>query len=386
MTDKEQYDVVIAGGGPAGSSAAIRLSAAGAKVLLLEQKEFPRAKLCGEFISPECVPHLEKLGVADDVEFSAAAKLSETVFFSQSGRSAPFKSEWLGSSSALGISRACFDEILLKRAVSSGCTVMNASAGSLIFDGAKAAGVTVKTPDKPAFEIFADKIIDATGRSRAIARQVAKTSPIRRAASIAFKAHVTGARIPSETCEIYSYKGGYGGCSRVEDGTFNLCFIIAASDVRRIGGDAETLLRNVVFKNARADEVLRNIKVETRWLAVTVDRFGPVDPAPAEGLFAIGDAGAFIDPFTGSGILMALESSEILTQILIAASGKLPEPHKAMSAYRKAYASAFERRLRMSSLLRKAAYSPWMAERAVSVMKVSERLRKTTARSTRSGR
>ncbi len=58
------YDVIIAGGGPAGASAAIHLARGGVRVLLVEQKKFPRAKLCGEFISPECQAHFEKLGVA----------------------------------------------------------------------------------------------------------------------------------------------------------------------------------------------------------------------------------------------------------------------------------------------------------------------------------
>ena len=47
------FDVLIAGGGPAGTSAAIRLARNGIRVLLAEQKQFPRAKLCGEFISPD---------------------------------------------------------------------------------------------------------------------------------------------------------------------------------------------------------------------------------------------------------------------------------------------------------------------------------------------
>ncbi|MBV9210497.1 MAG: FAD-dependent monooxygenase, partial [Acidobacteria bacterium] len=59
------YDAVIVGGGPAGASAAIRLASSGARVLLAEQKKFPRAKLCGEFISPECLEHFERLGVME---------------------------------------------------------------------------------------------------------------------------------------------------------------------------------------------------------------------------------------------------------------------------------------------------------------------------------
>ena len=69
------YDVIIAGGGPAGSSAAIHLATGGARVLLLEQKKFPRAKLCGEFISPECTPHFERLGVAEKMLAAGPALL-----------------------------------------------------------------------------------------------------------------------------------------------------------------------------------------------------------------------------------------------------------------------------------------------------------------------
>ena len=60
----DTYDVAIAGA-PRGTSAAIHLATQGARVLLVEQKRFPRAKLCGEFISPECLQHFERLRVAD---------------------------------------------------------------------------------------------------------------------------------------------------------------------------------------------------------------------------------------------------------------------------------------------------------------------------------
>ena len=103
------YDAVIVGGGPAGASAAIHLAARGARVLLAEQKKFPRAKLCGEFISPECLGHFERLGVADQMMGAGGARLTETLFYSRSGRSVSVPSEWFGgerTAGALGLSRA----------------------------------------------------------------------------------------------------------------------------------------------------------------------------------------------------------------------------------------------------------------------------------------
>ena len=80
------YDVIIAGAGPAGTSAAIHLAQRGARVLLAEQKKFPRNKLCGEFISPECLNHFEELGVISQMNAAQGARLTETVFYSPNGK------------------------------------------------------------------------------------------------------------------------------------------------------------------------------------------------------------------------------------------------------------------------------------------------------------
>src|SRR5437588_10273175 len=97
MSASFNYDVIIAGGGPAGASAAIHLATGGARVLLAEQKKFPRAKLCGEFISPECTSHFERLGVADQMFAASPARLTETVFYSRQGKSVSVPSAWFGA-------------------------------------------------------------------------------------------------------------------------------------------------------------------------------------------------------------------------------------------------------------------------------------------------
>src|SRR6185369_8181151 len=110
-----RYDVAIAGAGPAGSAAAIYLATSGFKVLLLEQKNFPRPKLCGEFISPECQTHFEKLGAAAVMEQSAPAKITRTSFYARKGRHVDVPSSFFGGV-ALGLSRATMDHNLLERA------------------------------------------------------------------------------------------------------------------------------------------------------------------------------------------------------------------------------------------------------------------------------
>src|SRR5918997_572363 len=112
------YDVMVVGGGPAGTSAAIHLANVGIRVLLAEQKKFPRAKLCGEFISPECLEHFRRLGVVERMTEAGGARLVKTVFYSRGGKSVPVPSEWFanGSEVALGLSRAEMDERLLARA------------------------------------------------------------------------------------------------------------------------------------------------------------------------------------------------------------------------------------------------------------------------------
>src|SRR3954466_6712019 len=148
MSDPE-FDIVIAGGGPAGSSLAIRLARQGASVLLAEQKRFPRHKLCGEFISPECLDHFRELGVLDAMLSSGAASLATTVFYSRRGRSFEVPSNWLGGQGlAIGLSRAQMDRVLLDEAKRSGVTVIEevSISGTINVDG-KTRGVTLKQSD-----------------------------------------------------------------------------------------------------------------------------------------------------------------------------------------------------------------------------------------------
>jgi menaquinone-9 beta-reductase len=382
----DNYDAIIAGGGPAGASAAIHLARGGVRVLLIEQKKFPRAKLCGEFISPECQVHFEKLGVAGAMAACGAALLDETVFYSSKGHHVAVPSKWFGGGrAALGLSRAVMDEVLLRSAHANGVVVHEgASITEPILDGKRVAGVRVKI-DGRHHEFRAPITIDATGRTRILSRKIHHASGnggnSRRPNLVAFKAHLTHTRVMTGACEIYFYPGGYGGLSTVEAGTSNLCFIIAAEHVKRCNSDPEVVLREFVMKNQRAAYTLETAEVCSEWLSASWERFGRQRPSPAPGLLAIGDSAAFIDPFTGSGMLMAFESGELVAQTIL--RHQTNDFTELEADYTAAYRRAFDSRLRICGLLRRAAFSPRLTELGIAMCGASERFRNRLARATR---
>jgi flavin-dependent dehydrogenase len=395
------YDAVIVGGGPAGTSAAIHLAARGARVLLAEQKKFPREKLCGEFISPECLDHFERLGVAGEMLEAGGAQLIETRFYSRSGRSVNVPSEWFGHgrTGALGLSRAEMDARLMERARRAGVEVLEETqATGLLFEGKRVRGVRLKT-DGRIMEVCAAIAVDATGRARALSRHVeregktnrtaAERDRRRRPALVAFKAHLEATSGHEGHCEIYFYRGGYGGLSRVENGLSNLCFIAQSRDVRACGNDAERVMREVLMKNQRAAQTLSGARATTNWLAVVLEGFGRRSLVPAAGLFAIGDAASFIDPFTGSGMLMALESGEMAAQTILSHLKTLRHNASfdaAATAYRALYNEVFGARLRVCALMRRAAFVPRFAETLIFALGASTPARRYLARSTRRAR
>lgn len=387
MSRSDTYDVIIAGAGPAGTSAAIHLAHSDLKVLLLEQKTFPRPKLCGEFISPECRAHFDRLGVDSYMIESGAAEVGETVFYSLYGNRITVPSSWFGSGAAMGLSRAEMDNNLLRRAKQVGVDVVeNAVVSNVIQSEAVVQGVELSSANKHR-RFFGHVTIDATGRASALTRRLKDAGQrTTKPRLVAFKAHFENTQGDKNVCEIYSYRGGYGGLSTIENGLSNLCFIVEARSVRAAHSDPGAVIRDTVLLNPRAEQTLNGARIVGPWLSVALENFGRQKVNHARGFLAIGDSAAFIDPFTGSGMLMALESGELVAGAIVRLRneiGTMSGLNRLATSYAHEYGKRFNSRLRFCGMLRRVAFKPRVAQITIGVCSLSDSLRSWVAKSTR---
>ena len=391
--------IAIVGAGPAGTTLAIRLAQKNFDVCLIERERFPRHKLCGEFISPECFRHFRELEVFDEMMSSGGERVSETIFYAPSGKSVCVPSKWFNGDAggALSLSRAEMDFVLLEKAKAFGVKVYEeTSVCGVLFEEEKFSAVKIRTNDNQSSEVAADLFVDATGRAsvlgklaeKEISRRSVKASGFKiqnpkskiQNPLVGFKAHLENVNLDKGACEIYFFKGGYGGLSFVENDLANFCFLIKSELVKDFNSDAQQIIEKIVFQNERARKTLKNAAPVQDWLAVAVNSFGKKDLNAAPNLYAVGDAGAFIDPFTGSGMLMALESAEILARAI---AGNALFPLKIAEIYEGLHKEKFQKRLRVCSLIRKAAFTPNFATFAISVLSLSGTALEFLAQSTR---
>ena len=401
------FDAIIIGGGPSGSAAAISMARQGARVLVLEEKRMPRGKLCGEFITPECFPTLKRLGVMQSMLAAGAQKISRVSLVAESGKSVESCiSEMSDSDSqwAMSLSRSRFDQILFEGAREAGaeCLEGYAANGCKFDDGCGTVeALSLKEGARVTFK--APVIIDASGRnSRWMLAKQERVAGRRGSRLYALKAHFTGVTGIKDQVEMYFFREGYGGFSQVEDELVNLCFIVGESALKQAGGNASRVVKNTLMRNPLAAERLCRASVVGKWYSTGPLTFGR-RRLSRDNVIAIGDASGMIDPFTGTGLQIAVRTGEMAAEAIIDALGQSSSslhPEKdnnrqseyrvslyesIQSRYRDQYEREFHKRMRVAGLLRAAAFSPATSRIIAIVLERAPRLTNVMLRATRSG-
>ena len=173
---RDSYDVVVIGGGPAGTTLATFCQRLGHRCLVLERSTFPRYHI-GESLIPHTYDTLDRLGLLPALKASSFPKKHSVRFVGESGReSDPFYfSETIPGerSQTWQVERSQFDQMCLDHARKNGVDVlMETKVDRVLFDHDRATGVRVQTPDGQRRQIASRVVVDASGRATVIGSQL----------------------------------------------------------------------------------------------------------------------------------------------------------------------------------------------------------------------
>ena len=311
------YDLIILGGGPAGTAAAITAAGNGATVLILEHGIFPRHKVCGEFVSPESLALLQSLLKPDTTLLRQAPRIAAARVFLDGRRlHAPIHPP------AASIPRFQLDLALWRAAEQAGAdaqtqTTVQRLSGNGPFLVETAGG---------SFE--ARGVINASGRWSSLSPRPSTSAGQK---WLGIKAHFHEPSPPGSV-DLYFFAGGYCGVQPVAPGVINVSAMVRA--------DAAITLPAVFALHSQLEDRSLNWQPATEPVTTSPLLFRNPEPL-RENVLLAGDAAGFVDPFVGDGIALALRSGALAGQCLLPflrGESSLPA---AAGVYRETYRRAF---------------------------------------------
>jgi geranylgeranyl reductase family protein len=350
-----EFDVIVVGGGPAGATAAATCAQRGLRVALFEHARFPRHKVCGDVINPNCWPIFERLGVARNIQ-ALPQQTIEGARFTATGRhvlTVPLPCR------TIAIRRSLLDAALLDHARSSGVHVIE---GETVHDVLANRRVVTSRAEYGARKA----IIGADGRHSVVARKVGLARLRRRGnGSVAFQAHFRAPATLDHRVQLHLFRGGYCGLVRVDAERANLC-IVTGPWAARFHRDCEALFARTVWQNPHfresgvAPEPLEPMQSAHPLRA-------PANCAAGYGVFLAGDALRVMEPFTGQGIFFALRTGEM-------AAEAVGHPSRREEWYAAAVAALYRQRGRTNEYLRHAMYRERAARVVIPLLRNAPRL------------
>lgn len=301
---KVNPDIVIIGGGLAGLTTAIHLSKSGIKVVLIEKNEYPKHKVCGEYISNEVLPYLEWL----DLEISdlKPSHISKMEFSTAKGKIISGNLPLGG----FGVSRYVLDNYLYQKAVEYGCQIIQDTVADIQFIENQ---FHIFTSDNLEFK---SKIaIGAFGKRSNIDQKLNRDFIQKNSPWLAVKAHYSG-EFPNDLVGLHNFKGGYCGVSKVEDNRINICYLADYETFKQYK-NIEEFQSKVVSKNPHLKAIFEKCTLLFE-KPITISQISFEKKEAVENhILMIGDTAGLIHPLCGNGMAMAIHSAKIVSELII---------------------------------------------------------------------
>ncbi len=300
------HDIVIIGAGVAGSSLATVLAGHGWDVLLLERRQLPQHKVCGEFLSPESQASLRAMSLYDTVVALGPRPITHARLIAPSG--VRVRVELPGT--AWGVSRLALDFALAQAAEHAGAQVRLGVTATAVQTSAAPYRITLRSASGQPALVQARAVVVACGRHPLPGLRPDRAEARARPTYVGVKCHYAGVTLPPEV-RLYLFGGGYAGLAPIEGGRTNVCMLVTREAFTRAGSSVAAMIEAA----ARANPVLGRDLTGGRALPESEVAVAPVDtgqPAVAWDRFArIGDAAVMIPPLCGDGMAMALRAAEV---------------------------------------------------------------------------
>lgn len=335
----KNLEIVIIGGGLAGLISGIHLSKKGISVTIIEKNDFPKHKVCGEYISNEVLPYFDYLNIElSDLKPTTITKFQ---FSTTDGTSINTELPLAG----FGISRYELDFYFYKKAISNGCKILIEEVEYVTFNKEK---FTITTSNGTILN--SDFVIGAFGKRSNIDVRLNRKFIKKKSPWLAVKGHYSG-EFPNNLVGLHNFKGGYCGVSKVENNIINICYLVeyeAFKEYKNIN-DFQNF---VVKQNPHLNKIFENSKLLFE-KQLTISQISFEEKLAVENhILMIGDTAGLIHPLCGNGMAMAIHSAKLVSELLISFSNnEIKSRLELEKKYTKFWNLNFKKRLKTGRLL-----------------------------------
>jgi menaquinone-9 beta-reductase len=327
MTVRDRHaDVIVVGGGPAGSVVAWDLARRGVDVLVLERTQFPRDKVCGDYVEPRGLRILELMGCLERLAQGRLLAITDSATFVDGQCRYRGPIPFYGHSAELAahgyiIPRVELDDALLGAAAQAGARVHQKASVIGVNAGPDGVVVTARCAGSEV-RYQAPLVVGADGANSVVGSSVGLLADDERHTAVAQRAYMSGADGTIGEAGFWFDEQlfpGYGWIFPMADGRVNVGVGILSETRRRLRVHIPGLFRAFIERVRRSHPRGTGLELCAPAIGGVVKTYGGASRNYFNGGVLIGDAGSFADPMTGEGITPAFESALLAAPVLMSA-------------------------------------------------------------------